>query len=53
MEAIESLARTMHWLEMTINQGKMVSDWEEQPETVKRKWGKDAKAVNKLAKRNM
>lgn len=48
MDDVEGLARTMYWLEITLNQGKKFNDWNEQPESVKREWAKCAEAVYRV-----
>lgn len=45
----ESLAHTMYWLEVSINQDRKC-DWEEQPEVVKNEWRKYARAVERFTK---
>lgn len=48
MADIEGMARLMYWLEMTINQGKLENDWDEQPESMKDEWRRYAGAVYRL-----
>ncbi len=45
----ESLAHTMYWLEMTINQGKILCDWDQQPDEVKDKWRESAASMIRLS----
>ena len=42
------MAHTLYWLEMSINQGKPC-DWDEQIESVKAEWRKDAESVLRLS----
>lgn len=50
MEDVESLAHTMYWLEISINQGKVRDDWEELPEDTKNEWRQSAGAVLRFTK---
>jgi len=45
---VDSLARTMYWLEMSINQHKRC-DWDEQPDEVKSEWCGSAADVIRLS----
>ena len=44
----ESLAHTMYWLEMSINQGKIRDDWDCQTGEVKNEWRESAAWVTRL-----